>query len=218
MKLILILVSLFCFENCMVSALRFRLRNGGPITVDHPDGVIEIGRPTKFTCAYMTSRSDSINAGPPLHQTHNSWQPSDSFLFSYPLPSLCSLRLSATGVVTLTGSGELVLVLAPPAWLWETPGPAPESLGPRTGFSVPVNTALPEEVVNHNELNFSPIFCNNRSILWSRMALQWIWGRVTMSAIIMRPPGCEIIIRRWDLCFASRKWDFSRTFSHSSWQ
>ena len=46
----------------MVSALRFRLRNGGPITVDHPDGVIEIGRPTKFTCEYMTSRSDRINA------------------------------------------------------------------------------------------------------------------------------------------------------------
>jgi len=40
--------------------LRFDIRN--PITVDHPDGVIEIGRPTKFTCAYMTSRSDSINA------------------------------------------------------------------------------------------------------------------------------------------------------------
>ena len=47
----------------MVSALRFRLRNGGPITVDHPDGVIEIGRPTKFTCAYMAGRSDSgVNA------------------------------------------------------------------------------------------------------------------------------------------------------------
>ena len=60
MKLILILVSLFCFENSIVSALRFDIRN--PITVDHPDGVIEIGRPTKFTCAYMTSRSDSINA------------------------------------------------------------------------------------------------------------------------------------------------------------
>ena len=60
MKLTLILVSLFCFENCIVSALRFDIRN--PITVDHPDGVIEIGRPTKFTCAYMTSRSDSINA------------------------------------------------------------------------------------------------------------------------------------------------------------
>ena len=63
-------------------------------------------------------------------------------------------------------------------------GPAPESLGPRSGFSVPVNTALAEEVVNRNELNFSPIFCNNRSILWSRMALQWIWEGVTMSAII----------------------------------
>lgn len=39
-------------------------------------------------------RIDIIYAvlGPPLHQTHNSWQPSDSFLFSYPLPSLCSLR------------------------------------------------------------------------------------------------------------------------------
>ena len=60
MKLILILVSLFYFENCIVSALRFDIRN--PITVDHPDGVIEIGRPTKFTCAYMTSRSDRINA------------------------------------------------------------------------------------------------------------------------------------------------------------
>ena len=60
MKLILILVSLFCFENYLVSALRFDIRN--PITVDHPDGVIEIGRPTKFTCAYMTSRSDRINA------------------------------------------------------------------------------------------------------------------------------------------------------------
>ena len=61
MKLILILVSLFCFENCLVSALRFDIRN--PITVDHPDGVIEIGRPTKFTCAYMTGRSDSgVNA------------------------------------------------------------------------------------------------------------------------------------------------------------
>ena len=60
MKLILILVSLFCFENCLVSALKFDIRN--PITVDHPDGVIEIGRPTKFTCAYMTSRRDSINA------------------------------------------------------------------------------------------------------------------------------------------------------------
>ena len=60
MKLILILVSLFCFENCIVSALRFDIRN--PITVDHPDGVIEIGRPTKFTCAYMTSRSDRVNA------------------------------------------------------------------------------------------------------------------------------------------------------------
>ena len=92
-------------------------------------------------------------------------------------------------------------------------------LVPGTGFSVPVNTALAEEVVNHNqELNFSPIFCNNRSILWSIMALQWIWGGVTMRTIIMPPPGCEIIKRRWELCFASRKWDFSRTFSHSSWQ
>ena len=44
----------------MVSALRFDIRN--PITVDHPDGVIEIGKPTKFTCAYMTSRSDRVNA------------------------------------------------------------------------------------------------------------------------------------------------------------
>jgi len=60
MKLILILVSLFCFENCIVSALRFDIQN--PITVDHPDGVIEIGKPTKFTCAYMTSRSDRVNA------------------------------------------------------------------------------------------------------------------------------------------------------------
>ena len=31
---------------------------------------------------------------------------------------------AVSGVVTLTGSGELILVLAPPpAWLWETPGP-----------------------------------------------------------------------------------------------
>ena len=60
MKVILILVSLFCFENCIVSALRFDIRN--PITVDHPDGVIEIGKPTKFTCAYMTSRSAPIKA------------------------------------------------------------------------------------------------------------------------------------------------------------
>ena len=60
MKLILILVSLFCFENCIVSALRFDIQN--PIKVDHPDGVIEIGKPTKFTCAYMTSRSDRVNA------------------------------------------------------------------------------------------------------------------------------------------------------------
>ena len=60
MKLTLILVSLFCFENCIVSALRFDIRN--PITVDHPDGVIEIGRPTKFTCEYATSRSERINA------------------------------------------------------------------------------------------------------------------------------------------------------------
>ena len=60
MKLILVLVSLFWFENYIVSALRFDIRN--PITVDHPDGVIEIGKPTKFTCAYMTSRSDRIKA------------------------------------------------------------------------------------------------------------------------------------------------------------
>ena len=40
-------------------------------------------------------------------KTHNSWQPSDSFLFSYPLLSP-GLGWSAAGVVTLTGSGELI--------------------------------------------------------------------------------------------------------------
>jgi len=62
MKLTILLVSLlgFCLQNCVVSGLRFDIQN--PIQVDSPNGVIEIGKRTKLTCSYMTSRSDSIKA------------------------------------------------------------------------------------------------------------------------------------------------------------
>ena len=144
-------------------------------------------------------------------KTHNSWQPSDSFLFSYPLLSP-GLGWSAAGVVTLTGSGELIP--AQPTglpvgkhrartWAEERRG-IPWSLvcSLRPGFSVRVNTALAEEVVNHTALSFSPIFCNNWSILWRIMrimAVQWIWEGVTMSTInnYNDTTGCEIIKRRW---------------------
>ena len=114
--------------------------------------------------------------------THDNHRTVSYFHIRSPL----SLQSPPPGLSLWPGVESWSLVPGPPAWLWETPGPAPESpLVPGTGFSVPVNTALAEEVVNHNqELNFSPIFCNNRSILWSIMALQWIRGGVTMRKII----------------------------------
>ena len=134
-----------------------------------------------------------------ISQTHNSWQPSDSFLFSYPLGR----------VVTLTGSGELIPApTGQPVGKHRAPA-APEteqrsewSLGPwyscQPGFSVWVNTALAEEVVNHTQrwLNFSLIFCNNRRIL----------RRIISDSVIMRrsdnednhnDKSCEMIKRRW---------------------
>ena len=60
-------------------------------------------------------------------KTHNSWQPSDSFLFSYPL-----LSPGPPLGLSLWPGAESWSQPSPPACLWENTGPAPErrSLGP----------------------------------------------------------------------------------------
>ena len=92
----------------------------------------------------------------------------------------------ATGELAPPGSSSW------PAWLWETPVPGPEHRLRRPRVRQSMARIIPwshhrfsvaqaaqcraEEVVNHTARNFSPIFCNKRSIL--------LWGfklSVTMS-------------------------------------
>lgn len=62
MKLVNILLVLLlgvCLENDVVTGLRFAIQDS--VTVDNPNGVIEVGRQTKLTCNYLKTRSETVD-------------------------------------------------------------------------------------------------------------------------------------------------------------
>ena len=55
--LLVLLVGIF-LEKSVVFGLKFARQDS--ITIDNPNGVIEVGRQTKFTCNYMKHRTETI--------------------------------------------------------------------------------------------------------------------------------------------------------------